>query len=227
MMDLASSFERIVAAHPDGEVLGALEEAGFLDALIELPLSNVEPMLRAAGRHCVNGVGEAMAGRLSTGCGRPLLAVLAAIEMAGLGERLLEMSVEHANQRSQFGKPIGRFQAVQQQLAVMAEQVVLVRIAAQGACRHGLDVPEPAAAVAKSVASKAAPVVAGIAHAVHGAVGITAEFPLHRFTARLHALRMAHGAESYWNARLGSARLSADQSSLEFVQTLQARVFNI
>jgi acyl-CoA dehydrogenase len=109
---------------------------------------------------------------------------------------------------------------VQQQLAAMAEQVVLVRIAGQAACRHGLDMPDEAAAVAKSVVSTAAPVIAAIAHAVHGAIGITAEFPLHRYTARLHALRMAHGSESYWNARLGATRLTVEGNSLDFVRTI-------
>ncbi|HEV2569353.1 acyl-CoA dehydrogenase family protein [Sphingomonas sp.] len=198
----------------------ALDEAGFLDALTELSLSEVEPLLRAAGRHGIAGIGEAMAARLTNAPGRPLLAVLAAIEMAGIGERLLEMSVEHANQRSQFGKPIGRFQAVQQQLALMAEQVVLVRIAAQGACRYGVAPPVSAAAIAKSVASTAAPTIAGIAHAVHGAIGITAEFPLHRLTARLHALRMAHGSEGYWNAKLGAERVAFGSDTLSFLRSL-------
>ena len=221
-MDLLTSFERIMQANPADQLMSALDEAGFLDALNALPLSEAEPLLRAAGRLGAEGVVEAMLARVSFGPGRPLLAVLAAIEMAGIGERLLEMSIEHANQRSQFGKPIGRFQAVQQQLAVMAEQVVLVRIAGQSACGHGLALPENVAAMAKSVASSAAPVVARIAHAMHGAIGMTAEFPLHRFTARLHALRMAHGAESYWNARLGEARLGFGGNSLDYVRTLQS-----
>jgi alkylation response protein AidB-like acyl-CoA dehydrogenase len=223
-MDLLTSFERIVQASPADQLIAALDEAGYLDALKELPFNEVEPLFRAAGRLGAEGVGDGMAVRATAEPNRPLLAVLAAAEMAGIGERLLDMSIEHANQRSQFGKPIGRFQAVQQQLAVMAEQVILVRIAAQSACAHGLEPPEPVAAMAKSVASTAAPVIAGMAHAVHGAIGITAEFPLHRFTARLHALRMAHGSESYWNARLGAARVAFSGNSLDFVRTLQPNI---
>nr|WP_217352857.1 acyl-CoA dehydrogenase family protein [Sphingomonas sp. ID1715] len=218
---MLAPFERLLDAHGSADLLPELERSGFLAALVELPLADVEPLLRALGRRAIDApVVETMAARAFLEPSRPLLAIMTACEMAGLGERLLEMSIEHANQRSQFGKPIGRFQAVQQQLAVMAEQVILVRIAAEAACVHGLAPSESAAAMAKSVGSKAAPVIAGIAHAVHGAIGITAEFPLHRYTARLHALRMAYGSESYWNARIGAARLQSDGTSLEFVRGL-------
>lgn len=219
---MIDQFERLIEANPANALMPAMRAAGYLDALRELNLADAEPLIRALGRHGAGQpVVEAMAQRAVDAPDRPLLAVLAAVEMAGIGERLLAMSLDHTNARSQFGKPIGRFQAVQQQLAVMAEQVVLMRIAGQAACRHGLDAPEPAAAVAKSVASAAAPVIAGIAHAVHGAIGITAEFPLHRFTARLHALRMAHGSESYWNERFGAQRLGyAGGNSLDFVRSL-------
>jgi alkylation response protein AidB-like acyl-CoA dehydrogenase len=217
---MIEQFERLLQAQAGSSLLPALHDAGYLDALRDLSLTEAEPLVRALGRNGIaEPVADTMAARAVAEPSRALLAVLAAVEMAGIGERLLEMSLEHANQRSQFGKPIGRFQAVQQQLAVLAEQVVLVRIAAQAACRHGLDLPDTAAGVAKSVASAAAPVMAGIAHAVHGAIGIAAEFPLHRYTARLHALRMAHGAESFWNSQLGAARLRGDGgNSLDFVR---------
>jgi acyl-CoA dehydrogenase len=214
---LLGSFERLLDSEADP--VAALDAAGFLDALRELPLAEVEPLIRALGRRALDApVAEIMAARAVADPPIALCAVLAAVELAGLGERLLEMSIEHANTRQQFGKPIGRFQAIQQQLALLAEQVVLARIAAQAGCAHGLAPPLLAAATAKSVASSAAPVIAGIAHAVHGAIGITAEFPLHRYTARLHALRMAHGSEGYWNARLGAARLEFEGPSLDFLR---------
>lgn len=217
MSELLASFERLLDA--EAEPIPALEAAGFLDALRDLPLSDVEPLVRAIGHRALDApIAETMAGRAVATPTIELRAVLAACEMAGLGERLLEMSIEHANTRSQFGKPIGRFQAIQQQLAVMAEQVVLTRIATQAGCAHGLEPPMRAAATAKSVASAAAPVIAAIAHAVHGAIGITADFPLHRYTARLHALRMEHGSEGYWNRRLGAARLAHSGDSLSFVR---------
>lgn len=219
-MDLLTPFERLLDANQGEALMPALEQAGFLDALRDVPLSAVEPLLRALGRRGIDvPVAEAMAARAVAVPSRELLAVMAAAEMAGGAEQLLAMCVDHANTRQQFGRPIGKFQAIQQQIAVLAEQAVLVRIAAQAACAHGLAPPVEVAAMAKSVASSAVPTITGIAHAVHGAIGITREFPLHRVTARLHALRIANGAESYWNERLGQARLDdAARTSLDFIR---------
>jgi acyl-CoA dehydrogenase len=221
-MDLLGPFERLLDANPGDALMPALEEAGYLDALRELALNEVEPLLRALGaRGIAAPVAETMAARAVAEPSRLLLAVMAAAEIAGVSERLLDMSLEHANTRQQFGRPIGKFQAIQQQLAVLAEQAMLARIAAQLGCGYGLEPPVAAAAVAKGVASTAAPVVAAIAHAVHGAIGITAEFPLHRLTARLHALRMAHGSESYWNRELGRLRIKAEQeNSIDFIRSV-------
>lgn len=225
-MEIIDAFEKLLAAHEGPALWDAIAEAGYLDALAPesgLTLAEVEPLLRALGRHAVDlPVAEAMAARAVAAPTRALCAVLAAVEIAGGGERLLEMSLAHAGQRRQFGKPLAAFQAIQQQLAVLAEQVVLVRIAAQAACAGGLDPGIALAATAKQVASAAVPVMTGIAHAVHGAIGITREFPLHRVTARLHALRVAHGAESYWAEQLGALRLASDAGdSLAFVRAIE------
>jgi len=218
---MLESFERLLDAQAGGAVMPALAEAGYLEVLNELPLAEAEPLIRAVGRRgIVEPVAETMAARAVAEPSRALLAVLAAVEIAGGAERLLEMSVDHANTRRQFGKPIGAFQAIQQQIAVLAQRAVLVRIAAQAACAAGLDPSAAQAGTAKSVASAAVPVMTGIAHAVHGAIGITAEFPLHRVTGRMHTLRMAHGAEGYWNARLGAARLKFEGETLAFVRKI-------
>ena len=222
---MLDSFERLLDAHAGEALWDALEREGWLDALKDgVSLSELEPLLRALGRRGIDlPVAEEMAARASPlpgGERGALLAVMATAEIAGGGERLLDMSLAHANQRRQFGKPLAAFQAIQQQLAVLAEQVVLVRIAAQAGCAGGLDVPPERAAVAKHTASAAVPLMTGIAHAVHGAIGITAEFPLARVTARMHALRMAYGSEGYWARRLGEARLEAGGDSLAFVRSI-------
>lgn len=228
-MELGEAIDRLLATTPPDALEPALAAGGFLDALAPetgLALADVEPMLRALGRHAVElPIAETMAARALADPSRALLAVMAAAEIAGGGERLLEMSLAHAGQRKQFGKPLAAFQAIQQQLAVLAEQVVLVRVAAQAGCAAGLTPPVAVAAVAKQAASAAVPVMTGIAHAVHGAIGITAEFPLHRVTRRLHALRMAHGGESYWAERLGEARLAGTVTgSLDFVRAIDAEL---
>jgi alkylation response protein AidB-like acyl-CoA dehydrogenase len=129
------------------------------------------------------------------------------------------MSVTYANERVQFGKPIAKQQAVQQQLAVLAEQTLMARFASAAGCRGNLNPSLLAAASAKQVASAAVPRIVSIAHAVHGAIGITAEFDLQLYTRRLLEWRLADGSEDYWARLLGEARLDApDVSTVDFIR---------
>lgn len=140
---------------------------------------------------------------------RPLGAVLRALLISGAAARVMDMTVAYANERIQFGKPIGKQQAVQQQLSALAEQAVAARIAAAMGTRGGLDPSVFDAAVAKHGASLAAGQIAAIAHAVHGAIGISEEFDLQLVTRRLHSWRLADGSESYWAGVLGALRLKS------------------
>jgi acyl-CoA dehydrogenase len=149
---------------------------------------------------------------------RALAAILRAALIAGAAERLTQMTAAYANERVQFGKPIGRQQALQQQMAVMAEEMVASRIASQLGCVGGFPPGLVAAATAKSIASKAAARVAATAHAVHGAIGISEEHDLQLFTRRLHEWRIADGSESYWNCLLGAARLADPGRSVDYVR---------
>lgn len=132
------------------------------------------------------------------------LALSRAMAMAGCLERVLDLSLSYANEREQFGRPIGRFQAIQHNLALMAGEVAAARRAADaavdaiGSSRFELEV-----AAAKSRVGEAAGVVAEIAHQVHGAMGFTHEHQLHHFTRRLWAWRDEHGNEAYWQQHLG------------------------
>jgi len=149
---------------------------------------------------------------------RAIAAVIRAAAIAGAADRLLDMTVAYANERVQFGKPIGKQQALQQNLAVMAEQAVSARLAAQAGCAGGFPPSLQAAAVAKQVASAVAAHIANTAHAVHGAIGISAEYDLQLFTRRLHEWRLADGAESWWAQALGALRLNAKATSADFVR---------
>lgn len=151
-------------------------------------------------------------------------ALLRAAQLAGAAQRVLEMTVSHANQRVQFGKLIGRQQAIQQQLAVMAEQVVAMRMAVELAC-GGEGTPSllPVAA-AKALASEYAPLVSACAHGVHGAIGITEECDLQLWTRRLLGWSRIDGGAAYWNDVLGRAVLASDLGAVEWVrQNLFAR----
>lgn len=140
--------------------------------------------------------------------------------MAGALERILDMTLTYANERIQFGKPIGKLQAIQQQLSVMAENVFSARMAAQIGFLSATAEPDfLRGAVAKERTSAVAAATAAIAHAVHGAMGFTEEYDLQLYTRRLHEWRMAYGAETFWSSRLGEAMLQSDRSrSLDFVR---------
>ena len=139
--------------------------------------------------------------------------------MAGAADRVLAMTLEYVGQRTQFGKPIGRFQAVQNQISVLAEQAWAMRMASQLACSGDGWAPSPLlAALGKSRCSEASSRVADIAHAVHGAIGITEEYDLQLYTRLLREWRLTAGSESYWSGIIGSALLRRPhRSALSFV----------
>jgi acyl-CoA dehydrogenase len=133
-------------------------------------------------------------------------AMLRASQIAGAIERTLTLSIEYANTRKQFGRPIGRFQAVQQLLAKLAAEAAAARSAcdvAWAALDEGGDVVT-AGMIAKIRASEAARVAAAIAHQVHGAIGVTDEHFLHYVTRRLWEWRQDYGSDVYWSRRLGA-----------------------
>lgn len=144
----------------------------------------------------------------------PAAAALHAALLSGAMMRVFELTLQYCNERSQFGKSLGKFQAVQHQLSVMAEQVAASSVAAEAAFQSTDRTPRLlAAAIAKSRTSEAAPGVGNMAHALHGAMGVTEEYDLQLFTRRLHEWRNAHGAESYWNRIVGE-RVLADSTTL-------------
>ncbi|MGV7123272.1 acyl-CoA dehydrogenase family protein [Sphingopyxis sp. 550A] len=173
-----------------------------------------------AARMCWDAVPAASVGAAPAGGLRAIAAILRAALIAGAADRLTVMTAAYAGERVQFGKPIGKQQALQQQMAVMAEDMVACRIAAQLGCAGGLPPSLAAAATAKSVTSAAAVRLAATAHAVHGAIGISEEYDLQLYTRRLHEGRLADGSESYWNRLLGAARLGDARGSVDYVREL-------
>jgi hypothetical protein len=141
-------------------------------------------------------------------------ALFTAALMAGAMQHVLEITLAHANDRAQFGKSIGKFQAVQQQLSVMAEQVFAARMAAQIGCAvEGVAPHALRGALAKARANEAAEKVVAIAHAVHGAIGMTAEHGLQLHTRRLQEWRGDFGSAAFWHAQLGAALLASPHAT--------------
>ncbi|MFE3887754.1 acyl-CoA dehydrogenase family protein [Streptomyces lydicus] len=125
--------------------------------------------------------------------------------IAGAAERCVDLTVAHTTARTQFGRPLSRFQAVKQEEARLIEEAALVRAAVQAAAApldSGGAAAHFAVAAAKTQASASATEITRIAHQLHGAIGITRLSPLHLATTRLWSWRDEDGDETYWAHRL-------------------------
>jgi acyl-CoA dehydrogenase len=143
-------------------------------------------------------------------------ALARAVQMAAALEQVLAWTVQYAGERVQFGRPLGKFQAIQMELAEMAGEVTAVTAltdAAVQAVERGENVVL-ACAAAKVRAGAAVEVVARLAHQVHGAIGFTQEHKLHHLTRRLWAWRDEAGSELHWARVLGTELLSSGGEEL-------------
>ena len=123
--------------------------------------------------------------------------------MAGALESVLEMSVQYSLERSQFGRPISRFQAIQQQLAIMAGEVAASSMAGHAIARAFVELDEVEIAIGKARIGEAVQVCTDIAHQVHGAMGYTMAHTLNHCTRRLWCWRDEYGNEKAWQLLVG------------------------
>ena len=145
-----------------------------------------------------------------------------ACQIAGALDAALALSIAYANERQQFGRPLGKFQAVQQSLASFACEAAAANCAAMGAAQ-ALDRgnAEFEVAAAKLRANRAVEMGTSVAHQVHGAIGFTEEYALAPLTRRLWQWRSEYGNDAYWSARLGSKVIA--QGAERFWPELSAR----
>ena len=133
-------------------------------------------------------------------------ALIRTAQIAGSMDAALAQSIAYANERVQFGKPVGKFQALQQNLAVFAEEAAAVNCAGQAAFAAAGKydgVPEFEVAAAKLRANMAIGIGTSTAHQVHGAIGFTKEYGLHPLTRRLWSWRSEFGNDETWARILG------------------------
>ena len=127
--------------------------------------------------------------------------------MTGALERATEMTVDYANERYQFSKPVATFQAVAHHLVRCAEEsqlaVMALNTAVAAASKRGIEHCPWEVAAFKAVAGEAADVVTTRAHQTHGAIGMTQEYSLHHLSRRLWAWRAEFGSTASWRRELG------------------------
>ena len=139
---------------------------------------------------------------------RARAALVRSVQITGAMETVLSFAIDHARTRQQFGRPIGRFQAVQQLVATLAAETALARAATDAAVLVAADAdagPDrllPAVATARSCAGHAAEPVVRNAHQVIGAIGTTREHRLHEFTTLILDWRSADRGTLFWDKQV-------------------------
>jgi alkylation response protein AidB-like acyl-CoA dehydrogenase len=131
------------------------------------------------------GEGEELPGDVRAGLDRVAVAISA--ELTGVAQRAMEMAVEYAREREQFGRPIGAYQAVSHRCAEMlleTESARATTLFAAYAADHEPESLPLAAATAKACASDAGWKVTASSLQVHGGIGFTWEHDLHFFLKR-------------------------------------------
>ena len=147
-------------------------------------------------------------------------ALVSCVSAVGAMERALEVVLAHVRERTQFGRPLSRFQAVQHLVSDVAAQTSLARAAtdaavAQAQTTQWLDGPMLfAVAAAKSCVGHASSVVVRGSHQALGAIGTTLEHELHTLTKPILARRHAYGSLREWDETLTSLAFSAGRDHL-------------
>lgn len=146
-------------------------------------------------------------------------------QLAGAIQKVLELSLTYAEERKQFGKSLSKFQALQQQLAVLGQLAVSTAMAAELACGSAdARLDRQRVAYAKALIGEVANQAAMIAHALHGAIGTTAEYDLQLYTRRMWAWRLDFGSDAYWSQVAGQALIASHQPLWSDVVSITAEV---
>ena len=137
--------------------------------------------------------------------------------MAGALEAMSALTVDYTGERQQFGRPIGRFQAVQHHLVWGAQDAAITKMAAQVAAgKASVDLigARFQIAAARTVADEAAATATRAAHQAHGAMGMTQEYALHHLSRRLWSWRREHALRGEWEGVVGRMAEAAGPDGL-------------
>jgi len=208
----------VLAATDDGPGLFAVETAAegvsrSASPTMDLTRRLAEMTFDRAPARLVGGAGEAMATLSAT---LDVAAAALAAEQVGGAQRVLEMSVEYAKMRVQFGRPVGSFQAIKHKCADMFLAVESARAAAHHAAWTAVDDPAAlpvAASLAKAHCSTAFATAAAENIQIHGGIGFTWEHPAHLYFKRAKSGELLFGDPVYHRdliaQRLGVATAKA------------------
>jgi alkylation response protein AidB-like acyl-CoA dehydrogenase len=193
--------DRVLVAQ-DGALVAVRAEGETLDTM---------DSTRRLGRLADGLEGEPVGDASALGRMRVRAFAALAMEAVGISARVLELAVEHAKTREQFGKPIGIYQAVSHKLADSYALTELARSLAYWAAwavSEGDEEAPVAAAAAKAYASDVAVKVCEYAIQAHGGIGFTWEHPLHRYYKRAEWIQSYGGFPAEQRAEIAAAILA-------------------
>ncbi|TMR01066.1 acyl-CoA dehydrogenase [Actinomadura soli] len=196
----------LVAARAEDGV-GLYAVAGDATGLVREPLPTVD-QTRKLARVAFDGVpARRVGGAEAVARALDVAAVALAAEQLGGAQKTLDMTVEYAKVRHQFGRPIGSFQAVKHRCADMLVLVESARSAVLNAAAAADGSPDElpaAAALAKAYCSDAFFHTAGEAIQLHGGIGFTWEHDAHLYFKRAQGSRQLFGAPGRHRERLAA-----------------------
>ncbi|MGD1241436.1 acyl-CoA dehydrogenase [Mycobacterium seoulense] len=207
----AADFVLVAGASADGPVVGVVESTAPGLAIESLtPLDQTRPLasvqFNATPVRLVCSGDDAIRSMTRT---YDLALLYVAAEQLGASARQLELAVEYAKTRTQFGRAIGSFQAIKHRCADMLVAVE----SARSVVYHGLwmaanygpadsNLVSQSASLAKAVASECCRMVALQTLQIHGGIGFTWEHSAHLYVKRAKSTQLLFGSPSYHRARL-------------------------
>jgi alkylation response protein AidB-like acyl-CoA dehydrogenase len=196
----------VVARTDDGLGLFAVDaaDAGVVRTLLptlDLTRKLARLELSGAPARLVSGPGDATAALLLA---LDLALVALTAEQVGGAQRCLDVAVDYAKIRMQFGRPIGSFQAIKHKCAEMLIEVESAKSAAYHAAGSAADELGVAAAIAKAYCSEAYFHVAAETIQVHGGIGFTWEHDAHLYFRRAKSSQLLLGDEHYHRERFAA-----------------------
>lgn len=222
MSIFAETIERLLADHvtpaliDDAEagnapatLMAALDENGLFDLLLPEAeggiggtMADAAAIMRRVGAAAAPGpILEKLVARagLAGDAALDASALLNAARISGAIGWIFERTATYATERVQFGKPLGKQQAVQQMLAILADHSLAATAIVDAAAAH----PSPRLiAAARARLGDASDCAIAVGHQVHGAIGFTREYALNHRTRNLIAWRDQYGSVLVWKARL-------------------------
>lgn len=240
---VVEQFERLLSVVGSEADWPEVEASGFLDyfahadaaerverfstllpmVLLEAPRLDSAPITRTMlGRLLHPSIGLSDLEAFPGDDGGSILAMaFRTAQIAGWANEIERLTMDYATNRSQFNKPISKFQAVQQQLAVLAEECVAVRMACTllftGDPKSLNAVRVRAAALQVQMSAR---VVARIAHAIHGAIGISTEYRLGNLVEAIHKISWFQGGAQASAIDIGRAVMISGRTILDQMRSL-------